>query len=46
MYKVSAKESVVAEVITTMKKKSSTLHQDNRKDDLRASQESVRPHTS
>jgi hypothetical protein len=42
--KVGAKESVVAEEIKAIKKKSTTLHQDNRKDALRASQELVRSH--
>jgi hypothetical protein len=43
-HKVGAKEVMVSEEISTIKKKPSTFYQDNRKDALRASQELAKPH--
>jgi hypothetical protein len=40
-FKIVNKECIVVKEISIIKKKSSSLHQDNRKDVLRASQELV-----
>jgi hypothetical protein len=46
LYKVKAKEGMGSEKIISIKKKSATMHLDDKKDALRTFQELARPHIS